>query len=106
MERNQSTLAMMELAALVMQDVPGSKLYQVIDAVYDLQRLARSLHRRYEAQCSYQWADTAAYSTRTDNMEAKAVKIGAEIGIAVELQRDPRGWPVIVKIAGREVRLG
>lgn len=96
-------------------------LAQAIDAVQDgglntirtvqaLAKGARSLHKRYENECSYQWADTDAYRKRTENLEKKLAALFAELNLpdncTMEIQGDPRGWPLIFTIDGREHRLG
>lgn len=72
---------------------------------------AKALHARYEADCSYQWADTDKYRKATDNLERKIVnaieqiasvtfKKGHQNFLVVEFQHDPRGWPVTIKTTG------
>lgn len=100
--------AQLELAAVIARNT-DAKLYGtdgVIESVRKLAKIARSLQRRYEAACSYEWANTPAYERRTERLEAQAVQIGEALGVTVELQRDPRGWPLIIKHFGHEVRLG
>jgi len=74
--------------------------------VAKLGKLASSLHKRYEADCSYQWADTDQYRARTAKLEAQAQAIAKEMAIGLEFQRDPRGYPFIVKLGNYETRLG
>lgn len=100
--------AQLELAAIIARNT-DAKLYGllgVIDGVRQLAKIARSLHGRYEAACSYEWANTPAYERRTERLEVHAAQIGEALGVTVEHQRDPRGWPVIVKGFGHELRLG
>lgn len=104
-ERNPKTMAMLELTGAILRDIPESKLYVVTRAVYDLQKIAGQLHKRYEAACSYEYANTDRYNKRTENLESKAVSIGKEIGVTIGHQRDPRGWPLIVAIGNEEHRL-
>ncbi len=99
-------LAQLEAAVLLGRDKPDLTAYRIAKAVHDLARFGRQLHRRYEAQCSYAWADTDAYRTRTERLEAKALKIAEAHRIDLELQTDPRGWPLILRIGGAELRLG
>lgn len=64
--------------------------------VQELQKIASSLHKRYEAACSYSYADTDAYRKRTLNLERKALDPAEALGLYVEYQTDPRGWPLIL----------
>lgn len=104
-ERNHKTMAMLEIIGTIMRDIPESKLYEVSRAVYDLQKIAAQLHKRYEAACSYQWACTEKYERKTEKLESMAQEIGAGIGITVGHQHDPRGWPLVLIIGGREYSL-
>jgi hypothetical protein len=98
--------AMLDITAEIVRSNPEAKIYNVTDAVEKLARIARSLHKRYEAQCNYQWANTESYERRTEKIEAQAQAIGASIGVQIGLQRDPRGWPLIIKAGSYESRLG
>jgi hypothetical protein len=75
-----------------------------------LQRVAVSLHHRYEAACNGigdgSEEVTQAFDRRTEKLEWKAGQLGEEIGLTIDHQRDPRGWPLIVKIGDREERIG
>ena len=68
--------------------------------MHDLARVGRQLHNRYEASCSYAWACTKRYEARTDRLEAAAQALAAAVNVRSELQRDPRGWPLILQLAG------
>ena len=101
----------------------GFELMPFIDY---LQRAAATLHSRYENLCNGFPFDkdntfTESYEAATDKREKTLFKKAAEkgfqecgqyeidekdSGLWVALQRDPRGWPLILKIDGREVRLG
>jgi hypothetical protein len=96
------------LTAAIARAHPDLSAARIGAAIYDLQRAAVSLHRRYEAACSYQWANTDAYERRTEKLETFAAKRAqGVVGLTVEHQRDPRGWPIIVKLDGVEIgRLG
>ena len=96
------------LAARLGRACPTLPAVTVADTVHGLARLAASLHRRYEAACSYQYANTEKYERATERREAKARDLAAKIpGLTVEHQRDPRGWPLILKLDGEEIgRLG
>lgn len=54
--------------------------YHASQAVSKLQRLARSLHKRYGAKCSYQWADNDVYRKRTASLEKKAHELAVSQG--------------------------
>lgn len=105
---NAATLAIasLEVAVTLGREHPDLTAYRIAAAVHDLARLGRQLHRRYEASCSYEWACTDRYERQTERLEAKVSERAKAVGIAVELQRDPRGWPLILRIAGQEHRLG
>lgn len=105
---NPSTIAALELAAMLGEYHKGALTpFRIASNVEQLVKLARSLHRRYEAMCNYQWANTEAYERRTERLEARTVAIGEAIGVTVEHQRDPRGWPLIVRVPGNpEHRIG
>ena len=69
-----------------------------------LQKLARQLHRLDEQLCNgFQdgkgdWDEKATERAerRQEQAERAAKKIGAESGLSVYLQGDPRGWPLLV----------
>lgn len=101
-------LAALDLAAMIARNVPADRVAtkDIGPNVSKLGRIASSLHKRYEAACSYAWADTDMYAQATEALEAKATALGAVLGIEVTHQRDPRDWPVICKVGDRETRLG
>ena len=98
--------AMLTLTAEIAREVPDTKLYTIPRNVAKLQRLASSLHKRYEDACSYEWACAEGYKKRTGKLEERVCELAKELGVVLALQRDPRGWPVIVTVAGKETRLG
>jgi hypothetical protein len=98
--------AHLDLTGDIMRTNAEAKLYNVTHTVLELGKLAKSLHKRYENACNYQWATTDKYERATERMEEKAVKLGQAIGITIDLQRDPRGWPLICRINMVEHRLG
>jgi len=64
---------------------------------YDaLARMAESLRKRYEATCSYPWANTPAYEKRTETAERKLLAEVAALGLHGYLQSDPRGATLYV----------
>lgn len=73
-----------------------------------MQRAGSILHTRYEAECSYEWADTDKYRAETENRENKIIKELAKHGLlsCLDFQTDPRGWPLVLTLDGREYRLG
>lgn len=99
-------LAQLNVVAEIVKTNPDCKIYNVTRDVANLAKIARSLHKRYEASCSYEWATTDKYNRATDRLEDKAQSIGINLGVTIGLQRDPRGWPVIVKTGLYETRLG
>ena len=83
-----------------------AKTFEIPRTLMKLQKIAVSLHKRYEADCSYQWADTDAYRARTERLEFKAGELVEALGLKIQHQRDPRGWPLILNVAGAERRIG
>ncbi len=78
------------------------------DLVDYLQRASAILHTRYENACSYAWASTEQYERQTASREACILATLREHGLAdcAEFQTDPRGWPLVLRLNGREYRLG
>lgn len=108
--KTQTALHLSTLTAyLTAQGTPPREAAQTI---HEAHRLAKALHARYEAQCSYEWANTPEYEKRTDKLEAKlcatleaagfsSYETPPSNGLHYALQRDPRGWPLILSISGR-----
>lgn len=85
----------------------GIAIYDAVDVVENLAKIARTLQNCYTNVCSYPWANTPTYEKRVNALEAKAGLVAARIaGLAIEFQRDPRGWPLIVKAGPYTTRLG
>jgi hypothetical protein len=105
-KENTVLIACLELTVVVARDAPKVGPYRIARAIHDLQQIGRQLHRRYEASCSYQWADTDAYELRTERLQKKAFLIAGEAGFSIEHQTDPRGWPIIVKTSQGDFRIG
>lgn len=86
----------MQLAMAVNAVADGG--LNTIRTVQALAKAAKSLQKRYENECSYEWADTDAYRKRTENLEKKAAELFKSLGLpescTMELQGDPRGWPL------------
>src|ERR1700761_5474965 len=95
-QRYEKEIAMPALAAHCREitDLPN---HMLAGKVHQLVKLARGLHKRYEAACSYQWATTEKYSKRTGTMEHEAMHLAMDLGLEIEFQSDPRGWPVILR---------
>lgn len=78
--------------------------------VQSLAVAAKSLQKRYENECSYEWADTDRYRKRTENLEKKIGELFAALNLpaecTMEIQGDPRGWPLKFIISGRDYYLG
>lgn len=82
------------------------------------QRAGAYLHTRYECSCNgmdRQGRVTGkAFIARTDKLEHSLLANAQLYGFSVvpdeapsiALQRDPRGWPIILTLQGREYRLG
>jgi hypothetical protein len=104
--KRQSQENLMRLCAEITRARPHIAAHSIPVVLMKLQRLASSLHNRYTAACNHAWATTEAYGARTEVLEGKAAELGESLGVAIEHQRDPRGWPLIVKFDGREMRVG
>lgn len=100
--------ALVAMAANVAQAAPSLSPYRIASTLTVLQQKAAALHRRYTAACSHEWACTEKYERRTENEEHRVKQIAAAVpGLTVQYQRDPRGWPLILKLDGKELgRLG
>lgn len=106
MKISHALIACLEVAFLAAKHETNPSPYRIAQSIHDVQKIGEQLHRRYEAQCSYPWANTERYQKRTEALEAKADTAAAFGGLTVEFQRDPRGWPIIVKFPNTECRLG
>lgn len=101
-------LAALDLAAKIARTVPP-KTIQTSDIGYNvskLSRLAVSLHKRYEAACNYPHAATEVYENTTKSLEARALEVARKLGIKLEFNRDPRGWPFLIVVGDYDLRLG
>ena len=96
----------------------------VLPLVDSVQKIGAALHGRYENLCNgFPWDQdgdyTAKYEKMTDNKEARLIRLCADHGIALThdvnekregvflyIQTDPRGWPIVFYVSGREYRLG
>lgn len=67
-----------------------------------LESLARQLRSRFEAQCSYEWANTEKYEKRTETLVKEAQTLFANLSgpgkRSMEVNRDPRGCALKVTI--------
>ena len=71
-------------------------VHQITDEVLSLARAAESLRKRYEAACSYQWADTDEYRAKTERAENRIIERVKALGLHAYLQTDPRGATLYV----------
>ena len=95
------------VAAALAQHMPHKKPCEIASFIEDLDKMGAALNRRYLASCNHKWATTEAYEKRTDKMEDKLCKMVADFsGVVVTLQRDPRGWPVVITIDDCDFYLG
>ena len=106
MKPNHALLACLEVAFLFGIQNPEGIPFRVARAIHDLHKIGQQLHRRYENQCNYIWATTDKYERRTTKLEQDAADIAASARITIAHQRDPRGWPIIIYINGKEIRIG
>jgi hypothetical protein len=58
----------------------------------ELRKISRSLRHCYENRCNYEI--TPRQEKREENLEKKAINLGAELGFKTYLQGDPRGCAV------------
>lgn len=98
--------AAIHLAALIGQNDNTRHPLNVSTGCYDLAKMAGNLHKRYENACCYPWASGEKYERATERLEQKAFELAERLGIKLELQTDPRGWPFIVTIGKNTIRLG
>lgn len=98
--------AMLDVTAEIVRTNPDAQIYDVTSTVQELAKLAKSLHKRYENSCNYAWACGDAYESRTGKLEERSQELGAKIGVTIGHQRDPRGWPLIIRSGTYETRLG
>lgn len=98
--------AAINLAALISQNDNTRPPFSVSIGCYDLAKMAGNLHKRYENACNYEWASGEKYDRATERLEQKAFKLAEKLGVKLELQTDPRGWPFIVTVWENTIRLG
>ena len=89
--------AVAEFAAVLAYET-GKRVDVVGALASKLIRAASSLHKRYEAECSYEWADTDEYRAATERKEAAVSKLLAPYGIGVTFNGDPRGAPIKLQL--------
>lgn len=65
--------------------------YIMARGLVELESLAKQLRKRFEAECSYQWADTDKYRNRTNKLIERAEQLLILMCIGGEINRDPRG---------------
>lgn len=119
--KTQTALHLATLAVALDRHLGGNPSNNPAQTIHSAHRLAKALRARYEAQCSYEWANTPAYEKRTEKLEAKLCAMLEAAGfvrvdywkevmprdrLAYALQRDPRVWPLILSIGGRVDRVG
>jgi hypothetical protein len=68
----------------------------LVSVVEYLAKAGMRLQRRYENECSYEWADTPEYEAGTRRAEERIRKAAAAAGLQVYIQGDPRGAAVYV----------
>ena len=66
--------------------------YRLASMLSQLARKGATLHHRYEVACND--PVDQAFGRATERLEASAEKLGREMGVTVECQRDPRGAAV------------
>ena len=111
--------AILQAARAIAEGMDKNTFSEAIPFAERMNKAAKSLQRRYENECSYEWANTPQYIKRTENMEAKIIKECTEFGFDMtsdvnekragawfRLQTDPRGWALVLIVNGSEYRLG
>jgi hypothetical protein len=69
---------------------------QIASRVVDIDSIGRTLHKLYEDDCNL---DTSPRrEKREKKLEEKVTSIAKELGVTVEFQGDPRGWPLIIRL--------
>lgn len=106
MRTDQALIACLEAAVLAARQNPDTSAYRLARSIHDMHKLGRMLHRRYEADCSYPYADTIKYRKRTTILEDHVCDAAAAARLTVGFQRDPRGWPLILAFGSTEIRVG
>jgi len=95
--------------AMALAEGRGGRSYGNCMRLGKLESMAIALSKRYEAACSYQWADTDKFRAATERLELriKAVVSGFDDKhrVTCELQGDPRGSSLKLSINGLEYRL-
>lgn len=76
------------------------KLGLLLDAIDQLQKIGKTLHRRYEDNCNGDISktdiDEEGFDTVAAKLQKQADDIAANVGLYVYHQTDPRGWPLRV----------
>lgn len=76
------------------------KLGLLLDAVERLAKIGKALHERYELACNGdiepEFMDADGDDLVAAELQKKADEIGANVGLYVFHQTDPRGWPLYV----------
>ena len=75
-------------------------LENLLDAVAQLQKIGKTLHKRYEDNCNGDISETdvdeEGNDLVADKLQKDADAIAANVGLYVYHQTDPRGWPLYV----------
>jgi len=95
---------------------------EVMPFVDYLQRAGATIRKRYENECSYEWAaNDPKYTASTESREKKLMQRAADFGLKpcdyyavdkkesghyIAMQGDCRGCPVIVRIGIRSYSIG
>lgn len=76
------------------------KLGLLLDAVAQIQKIGKALHKRYEDNCNGPIdavdQDADGNDIVIDQLQKKADAIAANVGLYVYHQTDCRGWPIYV----------
>ena len=124
--KNRYVMEAKEGAVKRLAESTGKNGFDLRDFIDAIQRAGAALHTRYENECNGFPFDkdgsyAAKYEAATERRERSLIEKAKEqgftecasfetdtkrLGLFVALQRDPRGWPVILVIEGREYRLG
>jgi len=87
----------------------GLPPYRASLAATALHAIGRKLHGAFERSCNTGESDYSATKRALfaiELLELDKTSEGLATGIEIEFQGDPRGWPIIIRHNGTEIRVG
>jgi len=95
--RQQQRRHLYESVARKLAEVGRAKsMFDLSYMVADWEKKAKRLRKRWENECSYEWANTPAYEKATERAAERLRKAVTDAGLFVYLQTDPRGATLYV----------